>query len=281
MPKKIIFDYDEIYQLYVIEKKSIAKTAKILNVDRLTMSKYINNSGMKEDIQHRSERISVHENIGVSKEQLKNDIYKYYIIQNKTIAELCGIYSVTRYKMKSLLSEFGIVKIKNLTNDDKKYDNYDLLKMLYVDENRSIPLIAHICECDDDTITRKLKEFDLWKPHHKGTNFQRRFSNPKSRTLLLARKKFNTRLRKQRLKIDNYCCIMCGSIHELHVHHVISLNKISEPIFEKYNCLDLEKEENRKIIADEIQQLKIYNDLNNLMTLCSKCHYEIHRNSKV
>jgi len=60
--------------------------------------------------------------------------------------------------------------------------------------------------------------------------------------------------RKKRLlalKRDNYKCVKCGSTEDLHVHHIIELSQNGT------------------------------NELDNLLTLCPKCHAKAHENEKV
>ena len=63
------------------------------------------------------------------------------------------------------------------------------------------------------------------------------------------RKKISSKNRKNVLKRDNYSCIMCGSKENLQIHHINTVNGSYK---------------------------KIDNNIDNLATLCKKCHYLAH-----
>ena len=69
---------------------------------------------------------------------------------------------------------------------------------------------------------------------------------------------------------DKFECIICGSSKNLEVHHIIPLEDIVKEIKLKY------KTKNENEIYNISKTYEIFFDECNGITLCSKCHYDIH-----
>jgi len=74
-------------------------------------------------------------------------------------------------------------------------------------------------------------------------------------------------------------CIICNKMAE-QVHHLYPLYKIIEDFIENNTYYNLEIEKDRLKICEIIinDKYNIYNDLNNLITVCKKCHYDFFHN---
>ncbi len=80
---------------------------------------------------------------------------------------------------------------------------------------------------------------------------------------------------------DQYKCKVCGSTENLEIHHhILSLSQIV------YICADMNKQysisENIEQLFEVVKHDVLFNDLDNMVTLCSACHHKVHnRNKKI
>ncbi len=274
--KKIIIDKETLYQLYVVEQKSLTEISEILNLNRRTVTINIEDYGFKDSIKHnKRRRVDKTNNL----EELKKQFYQDYICNDMTLEQLISKYGYTRYKTKQLLKEFGIVKQKNKTSDKRIYDDKELLYDLYVTQKKSIQLISAELNCSEETISRKLKIFGIQsrKNHVSKSNRNKSYSNYKM-LLKKSRKKFNNELRVKRLKIDGFKCQCCGGTTKLEVHHIKTLQSMVDNTLQYFNIKDLSNIDIIRLIANIVQERYDYNDLGNLITVCKDCHIKIHTN---
>ena len=274
--KKIVIDKEILYQLYVVEQKSLTEISEILNLNRRTVTINIEDYGFKDSIKHnKRRRVDKTNNL----EELKQQFYQDYICNDMTLEQLISKYGYTRYKTKQLLKEFGIVKQKNKTSDKRIYDDKELLYDLYVTQKKSIQLISAELNCSEETISRKLKIFGIQsrKNHVSKSNRNKSYSNYKM-LLKKSRKKFNKELRVKRLKIDGFKCQCCGGTTKLEVHHIKTLQSMVDNTLQYFNIKDLSNIDIIRLIANIVQERYDYNDLGNLITVCKDCHIKIHTN---
>lgn len=274
--KKIVIDKETLYQLYVVEQKSLTEISEILNLNRRTVTINIEDYGFKDSIKHnKRRRVDKTNNL----EELKQQFYQDYICNDMTLEQLISKYGYTRYKTKQLLKEFGIVKQKNKTSDKRIYDDKELLYDLYVIQKKSIQLISAELNCSEETISRKLKIFGIQsrKNHVSKNNRNKSYSNYKM-LLKKSRKKFNNELRVKRLKIDGFKCQCCGGTTKLEVHHIKTLQSMVDNTLQYFNIKDLSNIDIIRLIANIVQERYDYNDLGNLITVCKDCHIKIHTN---
>ncbi len=78
---------------------------------------------------------------------------------------------------------------------------------------------------------------------------------------------------------DNYCCRVCGSYENLEVHHhILSFPQIIFTVVDMNPHLSITEN-----IAELYELVKIdplFNDQDNMVTLCSNCHHKIHTHFK-
>src|SRR5574344_497908 len=274
--KKIIIDKETLYQLYIVEQKSLTEISEILKLNRRTITINIENYGFKDLTKHnKRRRVDKTNNL----EELKQQFYQDYICDNMTLEQLVIKYGYTKYKTKQLLKEFGIVKQKNKTSNKKIYDDKELLYDLYVTKKKSIQLISAELNCSEETISRKLKTFSITtrKNHVSKSDRNKSYSNYKI-LLKKSRKKFNGKLRVERLKIDNFKCQCCGETTNIEVHHIKTLQSMVDNTLQYFDIKDLDSIDIIRLLANIVQERYDYNDLNNLITVCKDCHIKIHTN---
>ena len=277
MPSKKIIDKNLLYKLYITEQKSMIEISELLKLNRKTIDNNLIEYGFKENIKHNKRR-RVDKDINL--EKLKEKMYKLYILDSMTISQLMEEFKFTRYKIKQLLSEFNIIKEENKTKNIQPYDNKELLYKKYIIEKKSIQLIASELNCSDETISRKLKKFNIEtrKNHVSFENKEKCYSNYR---LLLkrSRRKFNNVLRIERLKIDKQECCICHSDKKLEVHHLRTIQDMVDNTLNYFPNIDLSIKKHRDFVSDIVQKRYDYNNINeNMMTLCKKCHIGVHTN---
>ena len=92
--KKIIIDKEILYQLYVVEQKSLAEISEILKLNRRTVTINIENYGFKDSVKHnKRRRVDKTNNL----EELKQQFYQDYICNDMTLEQLVNKYGYTRY----------------------------------------------------------------------------------------------------------------------------------------------------------------------------------------
>ena len=92
------------------------------------------------------------------------------------------------------------------------------------------------------------------------------------------RESFHTILVKKNKKRDNYTCQLCGAKGTLHVHHIIHFSTIMKEILLEHP--ELNPVDNINELYDiAVKDIRL-NDLNNLITCCPNCHYNIYHKRK-
>ena len=80
--KKIVIDKEILYQLYVLEQKSLTEISEILNLNRRTVTINIEDYGFKDTVKHNKRRRVDKTN---DLEELKQQFYQDYICNDMTL----------------------------------------------------------------------------------------------------------------------------------------------------------------------------------------------------
>lgn len=93
----------------------------------------------------------------------------------------------------------------------------------------------------------------------------------------LLREYYNTNLSPKAKERDGYKCIICGQTDDtLHGHHIIPFNDIVNEICSEHPELDRDNPDDKQLLYFIITNDPRFLDLNNIQTLCRKCHIKIH-----
>lgn len=204
------------------------------------------------------------------------EIGKEFGITHKTVLEhlrYCGV------PIRTLIESQWIHNNKEIP---KEFNSYEAIYDLYINKKLSKKDLGIKFNCDSCVIDRVLKKFNIPIRNNSeskvGILLGERHWNWKGGITPLAR-----RLREffgvnQILKVlqrDDYKCQMCGSKHDLQVHHIKHFSHILKRILDEYSNLDPIKD------ADKLYNIAIkdkeFCDLSNLITYCKDCHlYKVH-----
>lgn len=204
------------------------------------------------------------------------DIGKEFGISHKTVLDHlrhCGVPIRT-------LSESQWVH--NNKEIPEEFNSYEVIYDLYINKQLSKKDLGIKLNCDPCVIDRVLKSFNIPirnNPESKiGITSGDKHWNWKGGITPLAR-----RLREffgvnQVLKVlqrDDYKCQMCGSKHNLHVHHIKHFSHILQRILDENSNLNPVENIN-DLYNIAIKDYEFCN-LDNLITYCKDCHlYKVH-----
>lgn len=208
-----------------------------------------------------------------------DELIKLYIDEEKSLSYIGKQYQVAPDTIKTRLIEHGIVMrdVHSWIRGKKEPENRRLA--------RSKALKGHTVTekqktKQSNTIRGKIED-GSWKPWGKGlTKFEDgRLAKCGSRkeehwnwqggvselSNLIRNSHFVKQWKRKCLERDNFTCQKCGDIENLKVHHIIYFSKIMENISS----------------FEEAEQDSLMNDVDNGITLCHKCHSEIHINESI
>lgn len=238
--------------------------------------------------------------------------YSLNILANPKIPEkyddsndilICQLY-LDGFSSTDIGQEFGIshktvldhlrhcgVPIRTLVESQWNYNNkeipeefnsYEIIYDLYINKQLSKKDLGIKFNCDPCVIDRVLKNFNIPIRNNSeskiGLQIGEKHWNWKGGVTPLAkrlREYFAVNQITKVLQRDGYKCQMCGSKHELHVHHIKHFSHILSRILEEHSNLDPVKNINDlyNIAIKDVE----FCDLNNLITYCKDCHfYKVH-----
>lgn len=165
----------------------------------------------------------------------------------------------------------------------EEFNSYDKMYELYITKKLSKKDLGIKFGCDPCVIDRVLKELKIpvrtISEAKQGLMCSEKHWNWKGGVTTLARRLreyFGVRQVVKVLERDHYQCQMCGSKHNLNVHHKVQFSDILSRILNEHPNLDPIKDINElySIATND----KEFNDLDNLITYCRDCHfYKVHQ----
>jgi hypothetical protein len=277
-------DKEILYEKYINEKKSCVKIAEELNCSDDTISYWL----QVYRIEIRGKGLPLQ--INIESEQ----VFIEYIENKKSISQISKEYNTPRNHISHILNELGIQKY-SLRDIQFLCKNKDIPKELfdkewlineYVNNNKSKSDLAKMLNVDPGTIEKSLKDFNiyirnnseskigLWAgdkhPNWKGTStinqLLRQYCKEYQYPTVLHR--------------DNYKCKLCLSKKDLQIHHIIPFNIIINSIIAIHPEYNINLEEDRISLIKIIRNNNTFQDLDNLITVCFECHYNVIHASK-
>ena len=183
----------------------------------------------------------------------------------------CVICDKPLYRRPFELKKVNIVCCRNCMSEAyKMYPNYKVLSNLELGREKGTNHLQGISKSDISKIKRSktMKEFaennpNFWKERVKKTRGYNHYNWKGGQTSLnqAIRSLHETRKWQQAIKKRDKKCMNCGSEKELEAHHIISVSKM----------IDIYDIKTR----DDAIQCNDFWKLDNGITYCKRCHYEI------
>lgn len=271
---------EQLEDLYVKQNLSIEDTARALNTNSRLVSRYLDNYGIQKQFYKYN---PVYDNT------YDAEWIDLYVNRKFSAYQIAKMYNTNHNLVISHLQHNGI-ETRNLQEAQRTVNgnyymhpdlkNPDALRNLHYNYHYSIGVIADMYRCDIRVIKTCFNNLGiqmynsntyasappaLYKDHY----FEQSLTQ-------LARAFCKLYLNPFALQRDQYRCRVCGSTENLEVHHsIIPLNKII------YICADLNPQysisEDITLLFEILKQDPLFLDMNNLSTLCSKCHHKVHK----
>lgn len=217
-----------------------------------------------------------------------------YVNEKKSSTDIGTILGVTHRTVLNHLKAMGIPRrsfsesqfLSKGKERPKEFDNYDIMYDLYVTQHKTKEQLGQMFNCAPHAVDCALQKLGI---HIRGASeakigVQRgsEHHNWKGSITPLSRRCrefYSKNLAPKARERDGFCCQLCGTHKNLHVHHIVPFATIMDRILNEhpeYNPLDNTEELYAIIVSDQE-----FLSIDNLITYCQDCHkYKIHNYNK-
>lgn len=205
------------------------------------------------------------------------------------IAEELG---VNKRLILSRLAEAGVDRRQSNTYNEI---TAEVLRDLYVNKRMSTRVIAEQFGCSNKLIQKRINKYGILMrlnvdPELTPEERKEKYGHQKESHNLwkggvttvsgLIRNRLSY-VSKERLQLDGYKCQECGMPNgSMHAHHKRRFSEIIQEILSENTQINLLDENDRLTFVDICESDERLMDVNNLTTLCEKCHHNQHSDEK-
>ena len=248
-------DYNTLYHLYIEEMMSTQQVADCLNTTYGSVNYYL----LKYNIRKNGKRIKIDE------EEFKEQ----YLNKRTSLEKMAEYFNCCYATIRNYAKKFNIER----TNGNNNAEYFDIVKEKYLNEKKSIRMIASELGLPPTRIRQILmqagvKRRDQSESHLIYNDGYKEFSIDWSLMeddlLKRCRHYFSNHIPST---IEKVQCEDCDATEHLHIHHIKSLSLIVQEI----------KDENPNKTEDELYNIIIHDNRflskDNLKVVCEDCHY--------
>lgn len=282
--KNRVFEkYDYLYNNYITLNKEVSQIAEENHVNPGVIDYYLKINCIPRKYTRRKIR---------TQEQI-DEVIDMYVNKNMSTRQIGEHFEVNKGAISQILKENGI-HIRSMEESRFNYipdelNDIDILKQLYIDENKNAAEIARLFEgkVSSKTVREKLKKKNIklktLSEAKKGRQSKENHPNWQGGITELddmLRRFFHTQIAPIAYKRDNNKCQICGNKKRLHAHHIVYFSTIVHEIWNENPDLDITVPEDKYKLFDIIINDDRFLSIDNLITLCKDCHQKIHSNDK-
>ncbi|WP_394174016.1 hypothetical protein [Guptibacillus hwajinpoensis] len=277
--KRIELDIDEIKRFYS-EGWYFSEIGEQMNCSAETIRKRLIEVGF--EISYRKRR-----KISQERNDIPNgEVKRLYLEEKWSAARIADEYKTSKTLILRRLNGLGI--------EPRRYNEYphvneDFLREYYEEKRMSSRQVAEIAGCNFRTILKRLKNFEI-AVRSEMENFtseerKEKFGRKKEghglwkggvtpvRNLVRNRLAY---LSREVFVRDSFKCKVCGANGGLHAHHIRPFAEVLAEIIEENTWVDFQKESNRLAFVEICEKDPRLLNLDNLVTLCERCHKNEH-----
>lgn len=219
----------------------------------------------------------------------QQEVIKLYL-DGTSLNKISKLFSCSRQCVRNVLISNNI-KLRTLQEAQFSSNNEEIPKEMFDKEwlsnqhwtlDVSVKDIANSLGIDPGTLRRQMNRLGIKTKScseskvglMSGTKHPN-WQGGRTKLSLLLREWWHINIAIKASKRDNYTCCLCGKTHTvLHVHHIERFKTIVDCIIKEHP--DLTVENNKLELYNIIIKDKRFTSVDNLITLCKRCHRKIH-----
>ncbi len=203
-----------------------------------------------------------------------DELYEAYYIKKLTFFKMCALFDVSEPTIREYLKKYNFKIRKTHIN---KYSSEDVNNIvnLYLVNGLSANQISKKYNTTHTVILRKLrsKNITIRNFYNEGSSILIKDNYYKRILITNKARNFIRRQINPSIIERDKACKMCGSMKNLHIHHILSVKEIVESILIDNPNISDENEFYKLLINN-----KNFIGKDNLETYCKECHYyKIHK----